>query len=116
MSPVRAMGNQVKSVLGSIQEALMVMFGGWLSWEFLRFIGAWADDNKKLMQNIKKRITSAVAISIGILGGLKWGLGKVISSIAGLGLAAGALVFVVLVFVSLCFLFGFGGPTILLSL
>ena len=92
MSPVRAMGNQVKSVLGSIQEALMIMFGGWLSWEFLRFIGAWADDNKKLMQNIKKRITSAVAISIGILGGLKWGLGKVISSIAGLGLAAGAFV------------------------
>lgn len=92
MSPVRAMGNQVKSILGNIQEALMIMFGGWLSWEFLRFIGAWADDNKKLMQNIKKRITSAVAVSIGILGGLKWGIGKIITSIAGLGLAAGTFV------------------------
>lgn len=92
MSPVRAMGNKVKSILGSIQEAIMVMFGGWLSWEFLKFIGAWSDDNKKLMGSIKRRITSGVAVAVGILGGLKWGIGKVITTIAGLGIASSAFV------------------------
>ena len=33
-----------KSIIGFISFAIMVMFGGWLSWEFLKYIGAWADD------------------------------------------------------------------------
>ena len=94
LSPIKAVGEQAKGILGRLMEAFTLIFTGWLADKGFKAIQAFMSGDKEKLKSIGMNVLAGLGIVGGIFVAMNLGLlalpliiGKVIAVIASVGAA-----------------------------
>jgi len=93
LTPVRRVANFARGILGRLGESLLILAGGWLTTQVLRFLQLNSEGNIEALNKFKDRFLKDLLVIGGIVLVLTGKLGAVFGLVKGLGLLLSKIVF-----------------------